>query len=108
MSRNLRSALHQAADLIVDALEAEAREQRISEPARRKPARRGQRPVGESAPADRKAAEEFLSGFRDAPEKGKTRLDRIAATLLEIDPSTRVESPAPTATKQKTPKKAPR
>jgi hypothetical protein len=60
--RNLRGALHQIADLIADAIEADEREARVHE--RRRPARRGQRPVGESEPNDRKAAEEFVAALR--------------------------------------------
>jgi hypothetical protein len=60
--RNLRGALHQIADLIADAIEADAREERVKQ--RRPVPRRGQRPVGESSPADRKAAEKFLEDLR--------------------------------------------
>ncbi len=60
--RNLRSALHQIADILADAIEADEREARIHE--RRKPTPKGSRPVGESSKADAKAAEQFLADLR--------------------------------------------
>jgi hypothetical protein len=56
--KNLRNALHQIADLIADAVEADERDERVR--ARRGIPKRPPRPLGESTPKEREEARKFL------------------------------------------------